>query len=118
MPVKNLTNRIALAVAVSACASLCSTAGLADGIYDFKDALDTAVAPPLDEQAAAQRTDRLDLFLANDITYDDNLYRLPGNVTDLTTLPGIGPNPSRGDYIDSVTAGLYSEWLLGNRQSV
>jgi hypothetical protein len=118
MPMKNHTNRIAFAVAVSACASLCSTAGLADGIYDFKDALDTAVAPPLDEKAAEQRTDRLDLFLANDIAYDDNLYRLPGNVTDLTTLPGIGSNPSRGDFIDSVTAGLDGEWLLGNRQSV
>jgi hypothetical protein len=117
MTVKNLKNRIAFAVAVSASASLCSTAGLADGIYDFKDTLDTAMAPQLDEKAAAQRTDRLDLFLANDIAYDDNLYRLPGNV-DLTNLPGIGSNPSRGDYIDSVTAGLDGEWLLGNRQSV
>jgi Putative beta-barrel porin 2 len=117
MTVKKLKNRIAFAVAVSASASLCSTAGLADGIYDFKDALDTAMAPQLDEKAAAQRTDRLDLYLANDIAYDDNLYRLPGNV-DLTNLPGIGSNPSRGDYIDSVTAGLDSEWLLGNRQSV
>jgi hypothetical protein len=118
MPVKNLTNRIASAVAVTACASLCSTTGLADGIFDVKDALDIAVAPPLGDQAAAQRTDRLDLFLANDIAYDDNLFRLPGNVTNLTTLPGIGSNPSRGDYIDSVTAGLDGEWLLGNRQSV
>ena len=118
MPMKNSTNRIAIAVAVTAAASLCSTAGLADGIFDIKDALDTAVAPPLGDQAAAQRTDRLDLFLANDIAYDDNLYRLPGNVTDLTTLPGIGSNPSRGDFIDSVTAGLDGEWLLGNRQSV
>jgi hypothetical protein len=118
MPMKNSTNQIAFVVAVAAAASLCSTAGLADGIYDFKDALDTAVAPPLGDQAAAQRTDRLDLFVANDIAYDDNLFRLPGNVTDLTTLPGIGSNPSRSDYIDSVTAGLDGEWLLGNRQSV
>ena len=125
MTMKNLKNRVAFAVAVTAAASLCSTAGLADGIFDIKDALDIAVAPPLDEKAAAQRTDRLDLFLANDIAYDDNLYRLPGNLavlpgspTDLTKLPGIGPNPSRGDFIDSVTAGLDGEWLLGNRQSV
>ena len=125
MPVKNLTNRIAFAVVVSACASLCSTAGLADGIYDFKDALDRAVAPPLSDQQAAQLTDRLDMYLANDIAYDDNLFRLPGSLavlpgspTDLAKLPGIGPNPSRGDYIDSVTAGLDGEWLLGNRQSV
>src|ERR1700679_3577996 len=111
MPMKNSTNRIAIAVAVTAAASLCSTAGLADGIFDIKAALDPAVAPPLGDQAAAQRTDRMDLFLANDIAYDDNLYRLPGNVTDLTTLPGIGSNPSRGDFIDSVTAGLDGEWL-------
>jgi Putative beta-barrel porin 2 len=125
MPVKNLIGRIAFAAGVTACASLCSTAGLADGIFDHKDALDTAVAPPLDDQAAAQRTDRLTLNVADDFSYDDNLFRLPGSLaslpgspTSLAALPGIGPNPSREDYIDSVTAGLDGEWLLGNRQSV
>ena len=43
MPVKNSTNRIASAVAVTACASLCSTAGLADGIFDVKDARNLTV---------------------------------------------------------------------------
>ena len=117
MPVKNLIGRIALAGAVSACASLHPNTGLAAGIFDSKDALDSAVAP-VDEQAAEQRTDQLSLNVADDLSYDDNLYRVPPSRTDLTTLPGIGPNPSRGDYIDSVTAGLDGEWLVANRQSL
>jgi hypothetical protein len=119
MPVKNLMGRIAFVAVVTACASLRSNAGLAAGIFDLKDPLDVAVGP-VDEQAAEQRTDRLNLFVADDFSYDDNLYRVPASLTDteLAALPGIGPNPSRGDYIDSVSAGLGGEWLVANRQSL
>ncbi len=85
------------------------------GAIEYRDALDIAVAPP-DEAAAAQRIDRLSLFVGDNYTYDNNIYRLPPNV-DLTTLPQIGPNPSRSDSINSAIAGLDGEWLRGARQS-
>jgi hypothetical protein len=87
------------------------------GAIEYKDALDLAVAPPEDVNAT-QRTDRLILSASDILTYDNNLYRLPAGITDLTTLPGIGPNPSRQDTIDSVTGALDAEWLTGARQSV
>jgi exopolysaccharide biosynthesis operon protein EpsL len=108
--------RIAFAGAAAVLTLLQPYAALG-GVFDYRDALDLAVATP-DEQQAQQRTDRLNLYVGNDFSYDDNLYRLPSSVTDLAVLPGIGSNPTRSDYIDSVTAGLNSEWLIGNRQSV
>jgi Putative beta-barrel porin 2 len=91
------------------------------GAIEYRDALDIAlgiaVAPPPDEATGAQRTDRLTLSVADNYNYDNNIYRLPANV-DLTTLPGIGANPSRQDSIDTASAGLDGEWLTGARQSV
>jgi Putative beta-barrel porin 2 len=84
---------------------------------EYKDALDIAVAP-LEEPTEEQRTDRLILSIADTYTYDDNIYRLPSGVTDLTGLPGIGPNPSRHDSMETVTGGLDGGWLTGARQSV
>jgi hypothetical protein len=87
------------------------------GAIEYKDPLDIAVAP-LDDAAALQRTNRLILYAGDTFSYDNNVYRLPSSVTDLTTLPGIGRNPSREDDIESVTGGLDGEWLTGARQSV
>ncbi len=84
---------------------------------EYRDALDNAVAP-LDQTADAERTDRLILSVGNNFAYDDNLYRLPPGFTNLSALPGIGPNPSREDYIDSISGGVDGEWLTGARQSV
>ena len=105
-------SRILFAVAMSASASTSMGAAI-----EYRDALDIALAPP--EQAPdAQRSDRLILYAGDTFTYDNNIYRLPASVTNLSTLPGIGRDPSRADYIDSVTGGLSSEWLTGARQSV
>jgi hypothetical protein len=87
------------------------------GAVEYKDPLDIAVAP-LDDVAALQRTNRLILYAGDTFSYDNNIYRLPSSVTDLTPLPGIGRNPSREDDIESVTGGLDGEWLTGARQSV
>ncbi len=84
---------------------------------DYRDTLDRAVAAP-EEGDVDERTDHFDPSVGDDIAYDSNLYRLPSSVTNLTTLSGIGLNPSREDYIDSVTAGLDARWLAGNRQSI
>lgn len=103
---------ILFAAAISAVAS--TSLG---GAVEYKDALDLAVAPP-EDITAAQRTNRLILSAGDTFTYDNNIYRLPTGVTDLTVLPGIGRNPSRHDSIESVTGALDGEWLTGARQSV
>jgi hypothetical protein len=86
------------------------------GAIEPKDPLDLAVAPP-EASTGVERTDTLTLYVGNKIAYDDNIYLLPRSVTDLTTLAGIGPNPDRKDYIDSVSGGMDAEWLMGARQS-
>ena len=85
-------------------------------IVDYRDTLDLAVSAP-DEVDPSLRANRLDLYVGDQFTYDNNVYRLPPNV-DLTTLPGIGNNPSRQDDIDTITGGLSGEYLFGQRQSV
>jgi Putative beta-barrel porin 2 len=110
--VKNNTCPIVFAAA--AMLALASTS--LGGAIEYKDALDIAIAPP-EDVAAVQRTDRLILFAADTFAYDNNIYRLPASVTDLTPLPGIGSNPSRQDLIESVSGGLIGEWLAGARQS-
>ncbi len=105
------TCRILFGVVATAWASASSA-----GAIEYRDALDVAVAP-VDDTSATPRTDRLSLYVGDTYTYDDNIYRLPSNV-DLTTLPQIGPNPSRQDSIDSAAAGLDGEWLTGARQSI
>ena len=92
-----------------------SSVSLAAAI-EYRDALDLAVAP-LEEATGVERTDRLILFVGDSLTYDNNIYLLPRSVTDLSTLPGIGSNAERKDYIDRITGGLNSTWLMGARQS-
>jgi Putative beta-barrel porin 2 len=84
---------------------------------EFRDALDLALVPP-EEVEGVERTDHLTLLAGDTLTYDNNIYLLPRSVVDLTTLPGIGPNPDRKDYIERVTGGLDAEWLTGARQSL
>jgi hypothetical protein len=110
--VKIHPNRILFAVAMSASAS--TSMG---GAIEYRDPLDIAVAAPDTSAAPQQRTDRLILSAADTFAYDNNIYRLPASVTDLTPLPGIGSNPSRQDLIESVTGGLSGEWFAGARQS-
>jgi len=57
-------------------------------------------------------------FVADALSYDSNLYRLPASVTNLTTLPGLGPQATREDYMNSASAGLDAQWLLGSRQRI
>jgi hypothetical protein len=105
---------VALAAGMSSAAIFWQTAGAA--IVDYRDTLDVAVAAP-DEIDPDLRTDRLDLYVGDMFTYDSNIFRLPANV-DVATLPGVGSNPSRQDYSDSITGGLSAEYLLGQRQSI
>lgn len=83
---------------------------------EYRDALDLAVLP-LEDTTGVERTDRLVFFVGDTLTYDNNIYLLPRSITDLSTLAGIGSNPSRKDYIDRASGGLNAEWLAGGRQS-
>src|ERR1700761_6675444 len=84
---------------------------------EYRDPLDLAVAAP-DDFSGIDRSDRLDLDAGYHLNYDNNLFRLPASVTDISTLPGIGLNPSRNDYTNSVSGGLDAEWLTGARQAL
>jgi hypothetical protein len=104
---------LALAVGIASATMLGRTTNAA--IIDFRDTLDIAVSAP-DETDPNLRTNRLDMYAGDQIAYDSNIFRLPQNV-DLAALPGIGNNPSREDYIDSITGGLSAMYLVGQRQS-
>jgi len=110
--VKIAAKTIAIAAAMTGLTSTCLAAAI-----EYRDALDLAVAP-VDEVTGVERTDRVVLLVGDTLIYDNNIYLLPGSITDLTTLPGIGSNPDRKDYIDRVTGGLDAEWLIGARQSL
>lgn len=77
-----------------------------------KDSLETAVAAPAD---LIDQDDFFNVFAADQYSYDDNVYRLAPNVTDLDTLNGIGPHPSKEDHIDTVSAGLDGQWSKGRQ---
>jgi hypothetical protein len=79
-----------------------------------QDTLETAVAAPAD---LIDKDDFFDVFIAGKFSYDDNVYRLSPGVTNLDTLNGIGPHPSRQDHIDSTSLGLDGQWSSG-RQTV
>ena len=79
-----------------------------------QDTLQTAVAAPAD---LIDKDDFFDVFIAGKFSYDDNVYRLSPGVTNLETLNGIGPHPSRQDHIDSTSLGLDGQWSSG-RQTV
>jgi exopolysaccharide biosynthesis operon protein EpsL len=103
----------ALMIGMSSAALIGQTAMAA--IIDYRDTLDAAVAAP-DEIDPASKTSHLDLYVGDQFSYDNNIFRLPAN-TDVVGLPGIGNNPSRSDFSNSITGGLSAEWLVGNRQS-
>ena len=77
-----------------------------------KDSLETAVAAPAD---LIEQDDFFNVFAAEQYSYDDNVYRLAPNVTDLDTLNGIGPHPSKEDHINTVSAGLDGQWSKGRQ---
>jgi exopolysaccharide biosynthesis operon protein EpsL len=76
----------------------------------YRDTLEKAVDPPGDINVDAGRF--LDVFAEDQESYDNNLYRL-NNATDVTAL--IGPNASREDHINTVSAGLDGQWTPGRQ---
>jgi hypothetical protein len=116
---KNVTCRTALGFGMAAWATAHTgtTLAAAVAVVDFRDTLDRAIAGP-DVVDPTLRVNSFAPFVADDIAYDSNLYRLPSYLTNLADLHGIGQNPSRSDDVNSVSAGLDAQWFVGNRQTI
>jgi glycosyltransferase involved in cell wall biosynthesis len=54
-----------------------------------------------------------DVFVADQVTYDNNIFRLPPGGVDIVALAG--PNASREDHINTASAGLNGQWALGKQ---
>jgi exopolysaccharide biosynthesis operon protein EpsL len=70
-----------------------------------------ATAPPVEEADVANG---FDVFVADQLTYDSNLYRLPSYITDVTAL--VGRNASRADHINTASLGADGRWSLGRQR--
>jgi hypothetical protein len=53
--------------------------------------------------------EKFDIFVADQISYDGNLYRLPSNSQEL----GLAPVASRTDWINLTSIGVEGEWVPG-----
>jgi exopolysaccharide biosynthesis operon protein EpsL len=77
----------------------------------YRDTLEKAVDPPGDINVDAGKI--FDVFAAVQESFDNNLYRLPTSVTDVSGT--VGPNASREDYINTLSAGFDGQWALGRQ---
>ena len=64
----------------------------------------------LDSLAMPQLGDTATGYVEDQYTYDNNLFRLPNDVTNLQAQ--IGPNASRQDRLNSGTIGGFGQWLV------
>ena len=76
------------------------------------DPLEVAIEAPRDVTKFVDNT--FDIFGAEALVFDDNIYRVPSG-TDLQTLPGINSDASRKDHINVTTLGLDGEWNRGRQ---
>jgi exopolysaccharide biosynthesis operon protein EpsL len=76
------------------------------------DTLNIAEAAP-NENPAAITDDHLDFILGDQFTIDDNVYRVPPGNAYFSEV--VGPNASREDHIETATAGVESQWTVGQQ---
>jgi hypothetical protein len=85
--------------------------GTASAVFDYKDTLERVVDPT--DIPDLSNGNLWDLFVGDQEEYDNNLYRLPGNVTDLA---GVGIHSgSREDHINTSSAGFDGSFSLGRQ---
>jgi len=77
----------------------------------YRDTLEKAVDPPGDIIVDAGKI--FNVFAADQESFDNNLFRLPTGVTDVSGT--VGPNASREDHINTSSAGLEGQWNLGRQ---
>ncbi len=73
--------------------------------------VDAAVSPP---PPVPEDGDTFDVYVADQETYDSNLYRVPPNFGPIAT--PTSPNATKADYINTGTLGADAQWIAG-RQS-
>ena len=77
----------------------------------YRDTLEKAVDPPGDINVDAGKI--FDVYAAVQESFDSNLYRVPTSVTDVSGT--VGPNASREDHINTLTAGFDGQWAPGRQ---
>jgi exopolysaccharide biosynthesis operon protein EpsL len=99
------------------CALICIAALTSGGaayaapeVQIARDNLDKALSGP--DLLGGITDDQLIAYVGDTETYDDNIFRLPPNV-DVATL--VGPDASKGDRINSPSAGLDGQWSKGRQ---
>jgi len=85
--------------------------GTASAAFDYRDTLERVVDPT--DIPDLSNGNLWDLFVADQETYDNNLYRLPANVTDLAALGIL--SGSREDHFNTSSAGFDGSWSLGRQ---
>lgn len=66
-----------------------------------------------DATAESPDIDDVDIYIADHLTYDDNLFRLPDGNDELLDLRG--PGAERADYLHQMTAGIDGRWQLAQQ---
>jgi Putative beta-barrel porin 2 len=99
----------------AATAALLSVLGIgtASAAFDYHDTLERVVDPTGIPDLS--NGNLWDLFVADQESYDNNLYRLPANVADLAALGIAVPTGSRQDHINTSSVGLDGSWSLGRQ---
>jgi hypothetical protein len=76
------------------------------------DPLEVAIAAP---NEALTLENSFGIFGSETLIFDDNVYRLSSDVTDLRALNGISPDAARSDRINTTSAGLDGVWNRGRQ---
>jgi hypothetical protein len=69
-----------------------------------------AISPPV---LTPEDGTTFDLFVADQYTYDDNLYRIPENFGPVASL--VAPNATRDDRINTASFGGVGQWIVGRQ---
>ncbi len=72
-----------------------------------------ALIPVNGMNAAEPDESDLDIFIADQLTYDDNLFRVPGSITPVSL--DTGETFSRSDYVNRATLGIDGRWLVSSQ---
>jgi Putative beta-barrel porin 2 len=103
--------RIVYRLGLGAMAGVLCFSGSAHAAYDYRDTLEKAFAGPDETELGNERM--YDLFVADQYSYDSNVFRLPSS-DNVSTL--VGPDASRDDHINTASAGFEGQWTSGRQK--
>ena len=73
----------------------------------------TMPLPAFPSNPVVDSGDLFELYTAEQMSYDDNLFRIPSTGFNLET--ALGPHASRQDHIQTVSAGFDGQWIIGRQ---